>query len=101
MFNKQINRRFDQYITKDEGEEDDTRDKLTNLTKEFKALVIKVKETDIAKESDIFVTETGHPIEQAQATNVVQKLLDKAVTHTLLKDNDSYNYANIKCFVTD
>jgi hypothetical protein len=47
------------------------------------------------------VTEAGHPIEQAQAINIVQKLLNKAVTHTLLKDNDSYDYANIKCFVTD
>jgi hypothetical protein len=47
------------------------------------------------------VTEAGHPIEQAQATDIVRKLLDKAVTHALLKDNNSYDYANIKCFVTD
>jgi hypothetical protein len=61
-----------------------------------------VKETNIAEESDIFVTEAGHLIKQAQAINIVQKLLDKAVTHALLKDNDSYDYANSnKCFVTD
>jgi hypothetical protein len=101
-FDRQINRRFDQYVAKNEGEkEDDTRDELTNLAEEFKALVVKVEGTDITEESDIFVTEAGHPIEQAQATNIVQKLSDKAVTHALLKDNDSYDYANIKCFVTD
>jgi hypothetical protein len=47
------------------------------------------------------VTETGHPIKQAQATDIVRKLLDKAVTHALLKDNDSYDYVNNECFVTD
>jgi hypothetical protein len=47
------------------------------------------------------VTEARHPIEQAQATDIVRKLLDKAVTHALLKDNDLYDYANIECFVTD
>jgi hypothetical protein len=47
------------------------------------------------------VTEAEHPIEQAQATDIVRKLSDKAVTHALLKDNDSYDYANIECFVTD
>jgi hypothetical protein len=61
-----------------------------------------VEGTDIAEESDIFVTEAGHPIEQAQATDIVRKLSDKAVTHALLKDNDSYDYANSnECFVTD
>jgi hypothetical protein len=48
------------------------------------------------------VTKAGHLIKQAQATDIVQKLLDKVVTHTLLKDNDLYNYTNSnKCFVTD
>jgi hypothetical protein len=47
------------------------------------------------------VTETEHLIKQAQATNIVQKLSDKAVTYALLKDNDLYDYANNKCFVTD
>jgi hypothetical protein len=64
-------------------------------------LVVKVKGTDVVKESDVFVTETRHLIKQAQATDIVRKLSDKAVTHALLKDNDSYDYANIKCFVTD
>jgi hypothetical protein len=99
-FDKQINRRFDQYVAEDKGEEDDARDKITDLTKEFKALIVKVKGTDAVKESDIFMTEAGHPIEQAQATDIVRKLSDKAVTHALLKDNDSYDYANIECLVT-
>jgi hypothetical protein len=47
------------------------------------------------------VTKAGHPIEQAQATDIVRKLSDKIVTHALLKDNNSYDYANIECFVTD
>jgi hypothetical protein len=47
------------------------------------------------------MTEAGHPIEQKQAADIIRKLLDKAVTHVLLKDNDSYDYANIECFVTD
>jgi hypothetical protein len=49
----------------------------------------------------VFVTEAGHLIKQAQATNIIQKLSNKAVTHALLKDNNSYDYANNKCFVTD
>jgi hypothetical protein len=101
MFNRQINRQFDQYVTEDKEEEDNTHNKLTNLTKEFEALVVKVKRTDIAKESDIFVTKAGHLIKQAQATNIVRKLSDKVITHTLLKDNNSYDYVNIECFVTD
>jgi hypothetical protein len=65
-------------------------------------LVVKIEETDAAEESDVFVTEAGHSIKQAQATDIVRKLLDKAVTHALLKDNDSYDYTNSnKCFVTD
>jgi hypothetical protein len=64
-------------------------------------LVVEIEGTDVAEESDIFVTEAEHPIEQAQATDIVQKLSDKAVTHALLKDNDSYDHANIECFVTD
>jgi hypothetical protein len=64
-------------------------------------LVVKVKRTDAAEESDVFVTEVRHLIKQAQATNIVRKLLDKAVIYALLKDNDLYDYANIKCFVTD
>jgi hypothetical protein len=74
---------------------------MTDLTDKFEALVVKVKETDTTKESDVFTIETGHLIEQAQATDIVQKLLDKAVTHALLKNNDLYNYANNKCFVVD
>jgi hypothetical protein len=74
---------------------------MTDLTKEFKALIVKVKGTNAAKEWDVFVTEAGHPIEQAQATDIVRKLSDKAVTHALLKDNDSYDHANNECFVTD
>jgi hypothetical protein len=102
MFNRQINRRFNQYVAEDKRkEENDTRDKLTNLAEEFKALIVKVERTDIAKESNIFVIKTEHPIKQAQATDIVRKLSDKAVTHALLKDNDSYDYANIECFVTD
>jgi hypothetical protein len=63
MFNRQINRRFDQYVTKDKGkEEDNTHNKLTNLTKEFKALVVKVKGTNTAEESDVFVTKAKHLI---------------------------------------
>jgi hypothetical protein len=100
MFDRQINRRFDQYVAEDEGEEDDTRNKMTDLTEEFEALVVKVEGTDAAEESDVFVTEARHPIEQAQATDIVRKLSDKAVTHALLKDNDLYNHAN-ECFVTD
>jgi hypothetical protein len=47
------------------------------------------------------MTEAGHPIKQEQAADIVRKLSNKAVTYALLKDNDSYNYANIECFVTD
>jgi hypothetical protein len=101
MFNRQINWRFNQYVAEDEGEEDDTRDKITNLTKEFKALIVKLEGTDAAEDLDVFVTEAGYLIEQAQAINIVRKLLNKAVTHALLKNNDLYNHANIKCFVTD
>jgi hypothetical protein len=43
------------------------------------------------------MTEAGHPIEQAQATDILRKLSDKAATHALLKNNDSYD----ECFVTD
>jgi hypothetical protein len=102
-FDRQINRRFDQYVAEDEEEEeDDTHDKLTNLAEEFEALVVEVEETDAAKESDVFVTEAGHLIKQAQATDIVRKLSDKAVTHALFKDNNSYDYANSnECFVTD
>jgi hypothetical protein len=75
---------------------------MTDLAKEFEALVVKVKGTNTAEDSEIFVTEAGHPIEQAQATNIVRKLSNKAVTHALLKNNDSYDYVNSnKCFVTD
>jgi hypothetical protein len=101
MFNRQINRQFDQYIAENEEKEDNTRDKITNLVKDFKALAVKVKRTNITKESDIFITEAEHLIKQTQATNIVQKLLNKAVTHTLLKNNNLYNYINNKCFVTD
>jgi hypothetical protein len=62
-FDKEINRRFDQYIAEDEvAREDNTRDKLTDLTEEFKALVVKAKGTNAAEESDVFITEAGHPI---------------------------------------
>jgi hypothetical protein len=84
-----------------EAEEDDTRDKLTNLTEEFEALVVEVKGTDAAEESDVFMTEAGHPIEQEQAADIVRKLSDKAATHALLKNNDLYDHANNECFVTD
>jgi hypothetical protein len=59
--------------------------------------MVEVERTDTAEASDVFMTEAGHPIEQAQATDIVQKLSDKAVTHALLKNNDSYD----ECFVTD
>jgi hypothetical protein len=74
---------------------------MTDLTEEFKALVVKVEGTNAAEESDVFVTEAGHLIKQAQAIDIVRKLSDKAVTHALLKDNDSYYHTNIECFVTD
>jgi hypothetical protein len=74
---------------------------MTDLAEEFEALAVEVEGTDAVKESDIFVTEAEHLIEQAQATDIVQKLSDNTVTHTLLKDNDLYNYANNECFVTD
>jgi hypothetical protein len=47
------------------------------------------------------MTEAGHPIEQEQAADIVRKLSDKAATHALLKNNDLYDHANNKCFVTD
>jgi hypothetical protein len=45
--------------------------------------------------------EAEHLFKQAQATNIVWKLLDKAVIHALLKNNDSYDHRNNECFVTD
>jgi hypothetical protein len=33
---------------------------MTDLTEEFKALVVKVKGTDTAEESDVFATKAGH-----------------------------------------
>jgi hypothetical protein len=65
MFNRQINRRFDQYVTEDKGEEDDTRDEMTDLTEEFKALIVELEGTDAAEDLNVFVTEAGHLIEQA------------------------------------
>jgi hypothetical protein len=89
-------------MAEDEGAgEDDTRDKLTDLTEEFKALIVKVKRTDAAEESDVSITKAGHPIEQEQAADIVRKLSDKAVTHALLKNNDLYNHVNNECFLTD
>jgi hypothetical protein len=38
---------------------------MTDLTKESKALIVEVEETDAAKESDVFVTKAGHLIKQA------------------------------------
>jgi hypothetical protein len=79
--------------------EDDTRDKLTDLTEEFEALVVEVEGTDAAEESDVFMTEAGHPIEQEQATDIVRKLSDNTAIHALLKSNLCNDL--VECFVTD
>jgi hypothetical protein len=38
---------------------------MTDLAKKFKALVVKVKGTDVTEDSEIFVTEARHLIKQA------------------------------------
>ena len=88
-------------MAEDEGEEDNIRDELTDLTDEFEALVVEVEETNTTEESDIFIIEVGHSIEQEQAMDIIWKLSDKAITHTLLKSNDLYDNANNKYFATD
>lgn len=103
-FDKKINQRVDQYLAEDgdrEGDDTDTHDELTDLADEFEALVVEVEGTSTTEESDVFITEAGYPIEQVKATEIVRKLSDKATTHALLKNNDSYDEANNECFATD
>ena len=88
-------------MTEDKEEEDNTRNELTNLTDEFEALVVEVEGTTTPEESDVFIIEAGHSIEQEQGTDIIRKLSDKATTHALLKSNDSYDDANNKYFATD
>jgi hypothetical protein len=67
---------------------DDTPNKLTELMDDFEALVVEVeaepKGTDTTEESHVFLTEAEYLIEQAQATDIVRRLSDKATTHALL-----------------
>jgi hypothetical protein len=96
-FTKEIDRRFDQVLAddKEEKEEDthkeDTHDKSTEPIEDLEVLVVKVKAeakgTNTTEESHVFLTEAGHQIEQAQATDIVQILSDKATTHAPLKSN--------------
>ena len=46
-----------------EGEEDNTHNELTNLTNEFKALVVKIEGTTIPEESSVFIMKAEHSIE--------------------------------------
>ena len=46
----------------------------------------------------MFITKTEQTIKQKQAINIVRKLLDKTITHALLKNNDLYD-DSVKCFV--
>jgi len=66
----------------------------------FEALVVEVEEKTTSEESDILITEAGQLIRQEQAINIVQKLSDRAVTHALIKDNNSQDDTN-KCFSID
>jgi hypothetical protein len=88
-------------MTEDGGDKggDDTYDETADLADEFEALMVQVEGTDAAEESDVFMTEAGHPIEQEQATDIVRKLSDNAAIHALLKSNPCDD--SVECFVTD
>jgi hypothetical protein len=101
-FAKEIDQRFDQFLAddKEEKEEDtqkedthkeDTHDKSTEPMEDLEVLVVKVKAeakgTNTTEESHVFLTEAGPQVEQAQATDIVRKLSDKATTHALLNSN--------------
>ncbi len=79
---------------------DDTHNELTELIEDFEYLVVKVKGTNTTEESHVFLTEAGYLIEQAQVTDIIQRLSDKAATHALLKNNP-LNTDNNEYFVTD
>jgi hypothetical protein len=72
---------------------------MTDLTEESEALIVKVKETNTAEKSDVFITKAEHLIEQEQAINIVQKLSDNTAIYVLLKSNLCNNL--VECFVTD
>jgi hypothetical protein len=72
---------------------------MTDLTEESEALIVEVEGTDAAEESDVFMTEAGHPIEQEQATDIVRKLSDNTAIHALLKSNPCND--SVECFATD
>ena len=83
MFNRELDRRVDQYTAEDEGE-DDVHDEPTDLTDEFEALVVEVKGTSILEESEAFMTEVGHLIKQDQATDVIIMLSDQATARRIV-----------------